>query len=185
MFSTSEVFLPLSSDGSFNASINKPYSRLNTAFVTFCPVLSALQKSAGFQVVNTFVGYGDKAYSRDGLTLQMQIGSTEFPQRPAHGYAECYYRLLRGLGIVASQAHSLAISKQDFDTNSFCFCVDCEKVSTVSSSGLNTQGVETRVSGSFLADGQGNANSGVDRVFFHLHAECFIEIRAGSCTLLT
>ena len=43
---------------------------------------------------------------------------------------------------------------------------------------------EARSSGSFLTDGQGSAKSGVDRVFFHMHAQVFIEIRAGSCTLL-
>ena len=135
--------------------------------------------------MNTFQGYGNTYFSANNLSLQLQLGSTEYPQRPCLGYGEAYFRLLRTLGIVASQAHSLAISRQDFNTNSFCFAVDCEKVSTVSSSGVNVPGVETRVSGNFLADGLGQENSGVDRVFFNCHYEVYIELRAGSCTLLT
>ena len=98
--------------------------------------------------------------------------------------SEVYYRLLRALGILSSQAHSIVVSKKDFDTNSFCLEADCEKVSTVQSSGANVQGLECRTSGSFLANGLGQANSGVDRVFFHMHYQVFIELRAGSVSLL-
>ena len=76
---------------------------------------------------------------------------------------------MRALGIVASQAHTIAASRQDFNTNSFCLATDCEKVSTVSSSGQNVQGVDSRIEGNFLADGLNNANSGVARVFFYMH----------------
>ena len=107
------------------------------------------------------------------------------PQRPVRGYSEAYYRLLRSLGILSSQSHALAVSKRDFNTNSFCLATDCEKVSTVQSSGQNVQGVDTRISGSFLSNGLNQANGGVDRVFFHMHYQVFIEIRAGSVTVLT
>ena len=46
-------------------------------------------------------------------------------------------------------------------------------------------GVETRINGSFLANGLGQANSGVDRVFFRMHFQIFCELRAGSVTALT
>ena len=115
--------------------------------------------------MNTFIGYGDTD-TRNDLSLQIQLGSTEYPQRPVRGYSEAYYRLLRSLGILTSQAHSIAVSRKDFNSNSFCLATDCEKVSTVMSSGTNVQGVECRVSGTGLANGQGEANSGVARVFF-------------------
>ena len=105
--------------------------------------------------------------------------------RPVHGYSEAYFRLLRSLGIVASQAHAIAISKQDFNTNSFALAIDTEKVSTVASSGQNVQGVETRVEGNFLANGLNNVNSGIAQCHFFLHYQVFCEIHAGSCTLLT
>ena len=135
--------------------------------------------------MNTFVGHGETDFSRNDLSLQIQLGSTEYPQRPVRGYSEAYYRLLRSLGILSSQAHSIAVSKKDFNTNSFCLATDCEKVSTVASSGMNVQGVECRISGSGLADGQNQVSSGVDRVFFHMHYQVFIELRAGSVTVLT
>ena len=133
-------------------------------------------------MVNTFQGYGEYDYSRNDLSLQLQLGSTEFPQRPVRGYSEAFYRLLRSLGILSNQAHSLAVSRKGFNTNSFCLATDCEKVSTVQSSGQNVQGVEARISGSFMANGDGAANSGVDRVFFHMHYQVFVELRAGSVT---
>ena len=108
-----------------------------------------------------------------------------FPMRPVTGYSEAYFRLLRTLGIVASQAHAIGPSREVFDTNCFALAIDCEKVSTVASTGVNVQGVETRCEASFLADGQNNPNSGMARIFFYLHFQIFIEIRAGSCTLLT
>ena len=158
---------------------------MNTVFNTFVPKLEQADKDAGKQVCNTFIGYGLYPKSRDDLTLQLQLGSTEYPQRPVRGYSEAYYRLLRSLGILSSQSHALAVSKRDFVTNSFCLATGCEKVSTVQSSGQNVQGVDTRISGSFLSNGLNQANSGVDRVFFHMHYQVFIEIRAGSVTALT
>ena len=126
-FSSSDVFLPANQSGEFACSINKPVSRLNSVFCSFVPVLSAADKLNGKQVVNTFQGYGDFAYSRDNLTLQLSLGSTEYPMRPVHGYSEAYFRLLRSLGIVASQAHAIAVSRQDFNTNSFCLAIDTDK----------------------------------------------------------
>ena len=184
-FSTSEVYLPLNQAGSVIASINKPVSRLNSVFCTFVPPLTADNKLAGKQIVNTFQGYGDFAYSRNDLVMQLSLGSTLYPMRPVHGYSEAYFRLLRTLGIVASQAHAIGPSRNDFNTNSFCLATDCEKVSTVASTGVNVQGIETRAECSFLANGANNVNSGVSRIFFHMHYQVFVEIRAGSCTLLT
>ena len=105
--------------------------------------------------------------------------------RPVHGYSEAYYRLLKSLGILASQSHALGISKEDFGTNCFALASDLEKVSSVMSSGANVQGIDLRVSGTGLADGQGQANSGVSRVYFITHYQAFIELRAGTVTLLT
>ena len=114
-FSTSEVFLPVNVEGTFSASVSKPVSRLNTIFNTFVPRLDAADNAAGRQVCNTFRGYGESAYSRENLSLQVQLGSTEYPQRPVRGYSEAYMRLLRALGILSSQAHSVAVSRNDFD----------------------------------------------------------------------
>ena len=101
------------------------------------------------------MGYGDAAFSRDWLTLQLHLGSTSYPARPVNGYSEAYFRLLRTLGIVASQSHTLGVSREDFNTNCFCLATDTEKVSTVMSSGQNVQGIDMRVEGRYLSDGEG------------------------------
>ena len=109
-------------------------------------MLSNQDKYAGKQVMNTFVGHGNIPFSRDHLQLQVQLGSTEVPMRPVTGYSEAYFRLLRALGIASSQSHALGTTREDFNTNAFVLATDCEKQSTVASSGLNLQGVDIRCS---------------------------------------
>ena len=149
------------------------------------PLLSLQDKLAGKQAMTSSIGYGSFPFSRDHLQLQVQLGPTEMPQRPVTGYSEAYYRLLRTLGVVANQAHTLGISRDDFNSNSFVLATDCEAVSTMSSSGLNLQGVDIRCPGQFLPNGQGQANSGVDSCFSTCHYDVYLEFRAGSVTLLT
>ena len=158
---------------------------MNTIFNTFVPMLSNQDKYAGKQVMNTFVGHGNIPFSRDHLQLQTQLGSSEIPQRPVHGYSEAYVRLLRVLGIAASQSHTLGTTRDDFNTNVFVVATYCEKQGTVRSSGLNLQGVDMRVSGQYLSDGLPQPNSGISQVFFHCSYEIFLEFRSGSVTLLT
>ena len=185
MWDTHEVFIPLNTSGNFAASISKPVSRLMTVLNTFTPRLTQADKNAGKQYCNTFQGYGQFPFSRNDLSLQLHLGSTTYPQRPCRGYSEAFYRLLRSLGVYQSQAHSIAVSRKDFDSNSFAFATNTEKHDGVASTGVNVQGIDMIISGSNLADGQGEADSSIDRVYFHTHAEIYVEIRAGSCTLLT
>ena len=182
---THEVFIPVNTQGQFAATISKNASRLMTVFNTFVPRLTPADKAAGKQYCNTFQGFGEFANSRNDLQMQLHVGSSVYPQRPCRGYSETFYRLLRSLGILTSQAHSIAVSKKDFDTNTFVFATNLEKHDGVASTGINTQGVDLRVSGSNLSDGTGSADSSIDRVYFHCHMETYVELRAGSLTLLT
>ena len=61
---------------------------LNTVLNTFVPRLEQTDKDAGKQVVNTFIGYGQTDFPRDNLSLQIQLGSTEYPQRPVRAIAK-------------------------------------------------------------------------------------------------
>ena len=99
-----------------------------TVFNTFTPRLTPADKNAGKQFCNTFLGFGQFANSRNDLQMQLHVGSTTYPQRPAKGYVEMFYRLLRSLGILTSQAHAIAISRKDFDTNSFVFATNTENM---------------------------------------------------------
>ena len=179
------MFIPVNTQGEFAATVAKNASRLMTVFNTFVPRLTQEQKNQGKQYCNTFVGFGEFPFSRNDVQFQLHVGSSVFPQRATKGMVECYYRLLRAMGIYTSQAHSIAVSRKDFDTNTFVYATNLEKHDGVASTGLNTQGVDMRISGSKLSDGQGNADSSIDRVYFHTHMEVYVEIRAGSVTLLT
>ena len=116
---THEVFIPVNTQGEFAAAISKNASRLMAVFNTFVARLTQQDKEAGKQYCNTFQGYGEFVPSRNEVQLQLHVGSSVFPQRPCKGYSELYYRLLRCLGILNSQAHSIAVSREDFDTNTF------------------------------------------------------------------
>ena len=155
-----------------------------TVFNTFVPRLTPEQKNQGKQYCNTFQGYGEFPSSRNDVQLQLHVGSSVFPQRPTKGYSEMYYRLLRCLGVYTSQAHAIAVSRKDFDTNTFVYATNLEKHDQVASTGLNTQGVDVRNSGSNLSDWQGVVGSSIDRVYLHTHMETHVEVRAGSVTLL-
>ena len=101
-------------------------SRLMIVFNTFTPRLTPADKNAGKQFCNTFLGFGQFGPSRNDVQMQLHVGSTTYPQRPCKGYVEMFYRLLRSLGILTSQAHAITISRTDFDTNSFVFATNTE-----------------------------------------------------------
>ena len=179
------MFIPVNTQGQLAATISKNASRPMTVFNTFTPRLAQDDKNAGGQFCNTFLGFGQFANSRNDLQMQLHVGSTTYPQRPAKGHVECFYRILRSLGILTPQAHAIAISRKDFDTNSFVFATSTGKHDGVASTGINTQGLDLRVSGSNFSDGRNEADSSIDRVYFHTHMEVYCELRAGSVTLLT
>ena len=105
------------------------------------------------------------------MVMHVSLGSILFPMRSVHWYSEFMFQVAPDFGYRSV-------------TNSFALAIGCEKVRTVSSTGVNVQGVETRCEANCLADGQNNVKSGVAIILFHLHYQAFIEIRAGSYTLL-
>ena len=98
-------------DGALAAVTSQPLSRLNSVFITFCNTLNETDIKAGVQYVNTYRGYPS---SRESFKGSLQIGSSQYPLRPVHGYGEAYFRLLRTLGLVGSMAHTLGISMDGF-----------------------------------------------------------------------
>ena len=60
-----------------------------------------------------------------------------------------------------------------------------QKHDGVASTGINTQGLDLRISGNNFSDGRGEAGSSIDPVYFHTHMEVYCELRAGPVTLLT
>ena len=156
-----------------------------TVFNTFVPKINASKERRGPTILQYFQRLRRISKFSKRSPVAVACGQFCFPQRPCRGYSEAYFRRLRALGILTSQAHSIAVSRKDFDTNSFCLATNLEKHDQVASTGLNTQGVDIRISGSQLSDGQNEADSSIDRVYFHTHQQIFVELRAGSVTLLT
>ena len=114
--------------GPIRGNYQQNASRLMTVFNTFVPRLTPADKDAGRQYCNTFKGFGEFPNSRNDLQLQLHVGSSVFPHRPCRGYSEAFYRLLRSLGILTPQAHSIAVSRKDFDTNTFVYATNLENM---------------------------------------------------------
>ena len=79
-------------------------------------------------------------------------------------------------------AHTLGVSMDEFERSCFSLAVDTEKMSSVSASGLNVQGVEMRCDVTGFKNGAGVTAS---RCWFHCHHQIFLELRAGSVTVLS
>ena len=80
---TTEVFIPVNTQGQFAATISKNASRLMTVSNTFVPRLTQADKHAGKQYCNKFLGFGQFADSRNDVQMQLHVGSTTYPPAPS------------------------------------------------------------------------------------------------------
>ena len=183
-WSHNQVYIAPAQDGSYNASINRPVSRLDTCIVSHAPEITADDQAKGLQYSTWFWG-GDGA-CRESFQYQIQLGSSRFPDAPVQGFAQTLYRNLEALGIKNSGAHSLGTDFESFSKNKFAMMLDVSKVPGVKASGQSTQGgQEFRVQVSKLSNKEdGSAGVTTKRVYVALLYDCFYEIRAGSITKL-
>ena len=183
-WSNNQVYVAPAADGSYNASINRPVSRLDTCIVTAAPEIQPAQKNAGLQYSTWFWGAGGA--NREDFQYQLQLGSSRFPDAPVQGFSQVLYRNLEALGIKNSGAHSLGTDFESFCTNKFAMMLDVSKVPGVKASGQSTQGgQEFRVAVNKFANPAAAAGyQTAKRVYVSLLYDCFYEIRAGSITKL-
>ena len=173
-----ELFLS-PSQGSFECSVNKPFSRLATVFASYTTELSGDDIAGGKNYVNNFEFFTNQ---QQAIEVQLQVGSMRIPEFPAQGVAELWMRLQAALGVQNSLAHSLGVSFEDYVTQSHMAAFDLEKLPLAASTGTSTQGgQEVRLAVKNLQSAQ---NVQMKRCYLALHADCIFEVRAGGITKL-
>jgi len=174
-WSANELFLAPSADGSFEATLSKPLSRLATVFINVTDTLSEDDRKNGKLLCNTFTMYSQ---AKETVQAQLQVGSKRFPEYPVQGAVEAWFNLQGALGVRASLAHSLNVDYESFVDNAFTLGFDVEAVPQAAASGVNTQsGLDLRIAIKGMTDGAGKVPN---RAFLMTHADCIAEIRAGS-----
>jgi hypothetical protein len=72
------------------------------------------------------VGYGMHQFQDGEFELQLQIGSTLFPEYHIRSHTEAYYQLKKTLGVQASAVHNFDLSALQYRDNKFILATDCE-----------------------------------------------------------
>ena len=181
-WSHSQLFLAPGDDSSYNASLNKPLSRIDTIIASHAPEISDTEKDQGLHYCTWL--YGGNGYGVEDFQYQFQIGSSRFPQAPVVGFSQVYYRNLEALGIKNSGSHSIGVDMESFKTNHFIMALDVSKVPGVKASGESSQnGQELRVSAQKFSD-PGQAAQKARRLYMAILSDVIYEIRAGSISKL-
>ena len=109
------------------------------------------------------------------------IGANRIPEIPNVGISQHWMRLRQALGVSNSQAHSLDISRTQYQSAHHLQAYDCEKVPLVSSSGMNTNGADIRLQVKGLTD---SSSTNMRRIYMALHHEVVYDIRASGVSKL-
>ena len=127
----------ISNNNSFTLSLARSLTHLKQLY--FVIVSTAANK----KIVKDFeinVGGLGLDLQRDAVTWQVQVGSHRYPDFPAQGAAETFYRLTQAAG-VASGSGDIAITPTTFVAGSAVYAIDFEKIGEQAAfSGINTQG---------------------------------------------
>ena len=116
-WSHSQLFLAPGADSSYNSSLNKPLSRIDTIIASHAPEITDADKDTGQHYCNWL--YGGQGFGVEDFQYQFMIGSTKFPQAPVTGFSQTYYMNLEALGIKNSGSHSCGVDMESFKTNHF------------------------------------------------------------------
>ena len=125
----------LITDSSFSLNIVRGYSRLCQIYLTF--------HKAGEKTIRDFyspLNNNVPTTASDNCTMQIQIGSRRFPERPMSSVAEQWLRLREAAGVFYGES-DVAILPTDFVNRKAIFGFDLEKVGHqgASHSGLSTK----------------------------------------------
>ncbi len=110
---------------------------------------------------------------------RLQIGSKQWPDgQNVQGVSQWWYRLISALGVVHSASHNLAISRAQYETNSFIVGLDLERVPTATGTGYNASKGEL-----ITLTMQGLSNTH-QKALVMVHHDVIIELRDTGCDVL-
>jgi hypothetical protein len=130
--------------------------------------------SATVRDVNTFIGMNPEE-----VNGRLQIGSKMWPDgQNVQGVSQWWFRLINALGVVHSASHNLAISRAQYETNSFIVGFDLERVPTATGTGYNaSKGELITLTMQGLADTH-------QKALVMVHHDVIIELRDTGCDVL-
>ncbi len=155
---------------SFTISLQRAFSRLNSAFLVMHATPTATARD-----VNNFIMSGIP----EAVSGRLTCGSKQYPDgHPITGVTQFFMRLLQTLGVVHSGSHALDVTRESFETSQFCAAFDLEKVASSTGSGLNASRGEA-----ITLDVKGLGNTHV-RALVLCHADLIMELSDQGCTIL-
>jgi hypothetical protein len=132
-------YIPASATShNFDVALSRNYTRLAQLYATF---FHGEPSGTNMLCDKFYVPPG--AATKENLAWSLQLGTTRLPDNDSVGLSESWWRTLNCVGIAGSLAHTTGITQEDYETNSFCISVDCEKISHLASSGMNLSNTST------------------------------------------
>ena len=125
--------------------ITRSVSRLKSIFVSFVgPIEASESLTLTHGEFNDFyhpmIWSDSNRYDPDKeIEWQVQIGSRLYPEYSCRSTSESYYQLLKCLGILSSNIHSIDINGKDYHRNKFIIGLDLEKILQAGFTGINTK----------------------------------------------
>jgi hypothetical protein len=154
---------------SFDVNVARSVSRCNSIFVTLHGQPGPLN-----QDVNTFI-----AANPETIQGRVQIGSKQWPDgQPVTGLAQFWYRLVTGLGVFHSASHTLAITREQFETDHFIWCSDTEKCPVASGTGYSVN------KGELITVSMKGLAATHQRATVVIHHDIIVELRDTGCDVL-
>jgi len=132
-------YIPASATShNFDVALSRNYTRLASLYATFF-----LGEPSPTNMLCDQFYIAPSAETKEKLAWSLQLGTTRLPDNDCVGLSESWWRTLNTVGIAGSLAHSTGITQADYETNSFCIAVDCEKIPHLASSGMNLSNTST------------------------------------------
>jgi hypothetical protein len=116
--------------------------------------------------------------------MQIQIGSSLYPEYRIRSHAEAYYNLRRTLGIRSNVVHNFDIDGIEYRRDKFIIGIDTERVLEAGFSGISTRaGDLMTVMFKYNSEGADQRRF-ADRMHIVLHADQIIEVHSHGVRVL-
>jgi hypothetical protein len=116
--------------------------------------------------------------------MQLQIGSSLYPEYRIRSHAEAYYNLKKTLGIRSNVVHNFNIDGIEYRRDKFIIGIDTERVLEAGFSGLSTRaGDLMTVMFKYNSEGADQRRL-ADRMHIVLHADQIIEVHSHGVRVL-
>jgi len=185
----------ITGNSNLNVNVSRSITRLKSVFVSLsktlpdAPVGTFARSLVTHPVTKEWNSFyspmfnefdtGLKATTPEGeFEMQLQIGSSLYPEYRIRSHAEAYYNLKKTLGIRSNVVHNFDISGIEYRIDKFIIGIDTERVLEAGFSGLSTRaGDLMTVMFKYNSEGADQRRL-ADRMHIVLHADQIIEVHS-------